>query len=112
MTPSLPPMPQGAGQPGQPPPQAPPPAQAPGQQNISPLSSGQDIQPTGPTPDQRVSGYMEQVRNLSIQIDALAGQFPDAAQDLNNAKVALVNSMSKVATAMSQPSGATQPPTF
>jgi hypothetical protein len=55
---------------------------------------------------------MEQVRNISIMIDTLAGQFPDASEDLNNAKTALVNSMSKVATSMSQPSGAGQPPTF
>ncbi len=108
MTPSLPPMPQGGGQP----PQGPPPTPDPNQ--ISPLSSGGQTLPNtaGPTPDQRVAGYMEQVRNLSIQIDQLANQFPDASQDLNNAKIALVNSMSKVATAMSQPSGAGQPPTF
>lgn len=106
MTPSLPPMPGG----GQPSPQAAP-QQDPNQ--ISPLSAGQPIPATnGPTPDQRVAGYMEQVRNLSIQIDQLANQFPDASQDLNNAKIALVNSMSKVATSMSQPSGAGQPPTF
>jgi len=107
MSPSLPPMPQG-GAPGTGAPTPPPQGTA-----MSPLSAGQTVPNTaGPTPDQRVSGYMEQVRNISIMIDTLAGQFPDASEDLNNAKTALVNSMSKVASSMSQPSGPGQPPTF
>lgn len=110
MTPSnpgLPPLPQGGGLP----PQAPATPPGPGS-NVSSLTPGQPLAPAGPTPDQRVAGYFEQVRNLSIQIDALASQFPDASQDLDTAKTALLNSMSKVATAMSQPSGGNQPPTF
>lgn len=95
------------------PPQAPPQQAPPPNDNVSPLTpqTDQTLQP-GPTPDQRVAGYMEQIRNLTTQIDALANQFPDAAQTLNTAKLALVKSMENVATAMSQPSGANQPPTF
>jgi hypothetical protein len=105
------PMPQGG--PGPQAQAASPPPSPPQGGNISPLMAGQQVPNTGgPTPDQRVAGYMEQVRNISIMIDTLAGQFPDASEDLNNAKTALVNSMSKVATSMSQPSGAGQPPTF
>lgn len=112
MSPSMPPQ-GGGGLPPMPSGGAPPPAPAQQNGNFSPLTPGGTVQSTqGPTPDQRVSGYMEQVRNLSVQIDALAGQFPDASEDLNNAKTALLNSMAKVATAMSQPSGSGQPPTF
>lgn len=68
--------------------------------------------PVGPTPEQKVQAYMDQIRNLSIGIDALAQQHPEAANDLNDAKNALVNSMSKVASAMSSPEGQPQPQTF
>lgn len=68
--------------------------------------------PVGPTPEQKIQAYMEQVRNITIQIEALANQHPEVANDMNNAKNALVNSMSKVAAAMSSPEGQPQPMTF
>jgi hypothetical protein len=68
--------------------------------------------PVGPTPEQKVQAYMDQIRNLSIAIDALAQQHPEAANDLNDAKNALVNSMSKVASAMTSPEGQPQPQTM
>lgn len=68
--------------------------------------------PLGPTPEQKVQAYMEQVRNIHIQIDALAQQHPEAANDLNDAKNSLANSMSKVASAITSPDSQPQPPTF
>lgn len=68
--------------------------------------------PVGPTPDQIVSGYMDQIRNLHITIDALANQFPSAGPDLQIAKTSLANSMSKVASAMAQPEQSPSTPTF
>lgn len=66
----------------------------------------------GPTPQMKVQAYMDQVRNLHMNIDALAQDHPEAAEDLNNAKNALTNSMSKVASAMVSPDQNPQPPTF
>lgn len=71
-----------------------------------------NAQPVGPSPEQKVQAYMDQIRNISIQIEALAQQHPEAANDLNDAKNAIVNSMSKVASAMTSPEGQPQPPTF
>lgn len=68
--------------------------------------------PLGPTPEQKVQAYMDQVRNLHITIDALAQDHPEAANDLNDAKNALTNSMSKVATNMTSPETGPAPPTF
>ena len=68
--------------------------------------------PVGPTPDQKVQAYMGQIRDITIQLDALAQQHPEAANDMNDAKNALINSMSKVAAAISSPEGQPQPPTF
>ena len=103
---AFPPLPSGQG-PGAPP-QAPLPAGG-----GNPLLGGQTtIQPSGPTPDQQVAAYMDQIRNVSIQIDALATDHPEASDDLNQAKQALANSMSKVASALTQPQNSPQPPTF
>ena len=97
--------------PGAPAPSAPPQNQAPA--GISGLVGGvPNAQPPGPTPDQKVQAYMEQVRNLHMGIDALAQDHPEAASDLNDAKNALTNSMSKVASAMSSPETGPAPPTF
>lgn len=68
--------------------------------------------PVGPTPEQKVQAYMEQIRNITIQLEALANQHPEAANEMNDAKNALINSMSKVASAMQSPEGQPQPPTF
>lgn len=68
--------------------------------------------PVGPTPEQKIQAYMEQVRNIVTQIDALANQHPEVANDMNNAKNGLIESMSKVAAAMSSPESQPQPPTF
>ena len=68
--------------------------------------------PVGPTPQEKVQAYMEQVRNLHMAIDALAQDHPEAANDLNDAKNALTQSMSKVATAMTSPEAGPAPPTF
>lgn len=68
--------------------------------------------PVGPSPDQKIQAYMELIRNLTIQIEALANQHPEVANDMNDAKNALINSMSKVAAAMTSPEGQPQPPTM
>lgn len=68
--------------------------------------------PAGPTPEQKIQAYMSQIRDITIQVDALAQQHPEVANDMNDAKNALINSMSKVASAMSSPEGQPQPPTF
>jgi len=99
--------------PGQsaPPGPAPGPSQAPA--GLSGLVGGvPNAQPVGPTPDQKVQAYMEQIRNLHMAIDALAQDHPETASDLNDAKNALTNSMSKVASAMTTPEAGPAPPTF
>lgn len=68
--------------------------------------------PPGPTPQQKVQAYMEQVRNLHMAIDALAQDHPEAANELNDAKNALTQSMSKVSTASTSPEAGPAPPTF
>lgn len=103
MTPSLPPMPGSA----------PPPDQNMAPAGLSGLVGGvPQQQPVGPTPEQKTQAYMDQVRNLHMAIDALAQDHPEAAQDLNDAKNALTNSMSKVATNMTSPETGPAPPTF
>jgi hypothetical protein len=54
--------------------------------------------------------YMNQVRELHLTLDALAADHPEAAEDLNQAKNALTNSMSKVAAAGASPEVSMQPP--
>lgn len=53
---------------------------------------------------------MNQVRELHMQIDALAQDHPEAANELNEAKNALTNSMAKVASASASPDSIPQPP--
>lgn len=67
---------------------------------------------TGPTPQEQVQAYMDQIRALHMGIDALATDHPEASEDLNTAKNALTNSMAKVASAITSPSGQTGPMTF
>lgn len=109
MTPFAPPPP---GPPGGPPPQsAPAPGQSPA--GISGLVGGANqAPPPGPTPDQKFQAYAEQVRGLHSAIDALALDHPEAANDLNDAKNALTNSLSKVATSSSSPDAGPAPPSF
>jgi hypothetical protein len=78
----------------------------------NPLLGTNAIPPAGPTPDQRLTAYMDQVRNISIQIDSLAQSHPEASQELNQAKDALTNSLSKVSAATAQMQSTPQPPTF
>lgn len=93
--------------------QAPPPGPTQAPAGISGLVGGvPNSQPVGPTPDQKVQAYMEQVRNLHMAIDALAQDHPEAANDLNDAKNALTNSMSKVASSSTSPETGPAPPTF
>jgi len=66
----------------------------------------------GPSPDQKFQAYAEQVRGLHSAIDALALDHPEAASDLNDAKNALTNSLSKVATASTSPDVGPAPPSF
>src|SRR5579863_558062 len=73
------------------------------------VPTGQQL---GPTPEQKAQAYMEQVRNIHMAIDALATDHPEAGSDLQDAKNALTNSMSKVASAMTAPEGGPQPATF
>lgn len=96
---SLPPM------PGAPPPQG---------AGVGSLLGGPPVNlpQTGPTPQQRVQAYMDQIRSLHMGIDALAQDHPEASEDLLDAKNALTNSMSKVATAMTAPEGGPTPLTF
>lgn len=68
--------------------------------------------PQGPSPQQRVQAYMDQVKALHDGIDALAQDHPEAGEELNTAKQALTNSLAKVASAMSSPSASPQPQTF
>lgn len=97
--------------PGAPPPSAPPaPGAAPA--GISGLVSGNQVAPPGPTPDQKFQAYAEQVRGLHSAIDALALDHPEASSDLNDAKNALTNSLSKVATASTSPDVGPAPPNF
>jgi len=63
-----------------------------------------------PSPQDRISNYMNQVRELHMTLDALATSHPEASEDLNTAKVALTNSMSKVASASASPNAIPQPP--
>lgn len=80
---------------------------------ISGLVSGSpQAAPLGPTPDQKFQAYAEQVRGLHSAIDALALDHPEAANDLNDAKNALTNSLSKVATASTSPDVGPAPPNF
>lgn len=89
-----------------------------GQGSPAPSSSSQLVgsaagaRPLSPTPDQIVSGYMDQIRSLHVTIDALAQQFPAAAQDLQIAKTSLVNSMAKVVSSVNQPEQSPTTPTF
>ena len=106
-----PPLPGGPGSPQVPPPPPPNPGGPP--PGLSGLVGGvPNATPLGPTPDQQVEAYMEQVRNLHMAIDALATQHPEAANDLNDAKNALTASMSKVAVSSASPESAPQPQTF
>lgn len=102
-----------------PPPQgAPPPQNQPPQSGGPPaglsglVQGGPSATPQGPTAQEKTQAYYEQVRNLHMAIDALAQQHPEAANDLNDAKNALNQSMGKVATAMASPEGQPQPQTF
>lgn len=93
----------------------PPPTQSPNgpPAGLSGLVGGvPNATPLGPTPQQKAEAYMEQVRNLHMAIDALAMDHPEASNDLNDAKNALTNSMSKVASALSGPESGPQPQTF
>lgn len=99
------------GPPGAPPPSAPPQAGAP-PPGISGLVNAPQTPPLGPTPDQKFQAYAEQVRGLHSAIDALAVDHPEASNDLNDAKNALTNSLSKVATNSTSPETGPAPPTF
>jgi hypothetical protein len=85
-------------------------SQPPGGGN--PLLGSTPIPQAGPTPDQRLTAYMEQIRTVSMQIDALATDHPEASEDLNQAKTALTNSLAKVSAATAQQQSVPQPPSF
>jgi hypothetical protein len=92
----------------------------PGQGATPPASGGlgptigdqSQLPQLGPTPQQRMQGYMDQVRQLHMAIDALAQDHPEASEELNSAKNALANSMGKVASAISSPEGSPTTLTF
>lgn len=103
MAPPLPPAP-GPAAPPPPGPAGPPPG-------ISGLVGGApNAVPQGPSPQQRIADYMSQIREISMLLDALAQDHPEASDELNQAKNALVNSMSKVASASASPDIGPQPP--
>jgi len=65
----------------------------------------------GPTPQQRIADYAQQIQMLQAAMDALATDHPEASDDLNQAKNALTVSINKVATASTSPNVGSQPPT-
>jgi hypothetical protein len=69
---------------------------------------GQDAQ-AGPSPEQMVQEYLKNIQVIVGQVDALASQHPEAGKELNAAKQALIDSMTPVAGAMTNPNGM-QPP--
>lgn len=74
------------------------------------LGGGQALQPS-PSPEQHAEALMAQFRDLSTQIQAIARQYPAAAQDLAVCNDSLINAMTKVLSGMnSEPASA--PPTL
>lgn len=102
-----PPIPQGPG--GIPPSAAiTPPGPPPG---LSGLVGGvPNATPMGPTPQQRIADFAQQVMMIQAAVDALALDHPEASDDLNQAKNALTAAMSKVATMSASPDAGVQPP--
>lgn len=99
------PVPQGPSGPA-PQPGAPPPG-------ISGLVGGvPNATPMGPTPQQRIANFSQQVMMLQAAMDALATDHPESSNELNDAKNALTAALSKVATMSASPEVGSQPPTF
>jgi hypothetical protein len=75
---------------------APPPAGGP----ASLLGPGASAPPSQSTPvvspEQQSEAFMMQVRELTMQIDGLAQNYPEIGEDMEIAKQALVNGMTKI----------------
>lgn len=74
------------------------------------LGGGQGgVTPSPVTPEQQAEALMGQFRDLSTSIQALARQFPAAAQDLSVCNDSLINAMTKVLSGMSAESSSAPP---
>lgn len=65
--------------------------------------------PAPPSPDEHVEALLGQFRDLTMQVQALARQYPAAQQDLAIANDALINAMTKVVASMSAESASAPP---
>lgn len=75
---------------------------APPQSLVGPSSSQpSELTQAAPSPEQQSQAFMMQTKDLTMQITALARQFPAGAQDYEFAIQALINAMTKVITSMS-----------
>lgn len=62
---------------------------------------GQQAAPSNVTPEDHVQALLDQFRQLSTQVQALARQYPAAQQDLAVANDALIGAMTKVVGSLS-----------
>lgn len=61
----------------------------------------QGVAGPSPTPEQHVESILGQFRQLSTQVQALARQYPPAAQDLAVCNDSLINAMTKIVSSLS-----------
>jgi hypothetical protein len=62
-----------------------------------------------PSPEDHVEALLAQFRDLTMQVQALARQYPAAQQDLAIANDSLINAMTKVVASMSAESSSAPP---
>ncbi len=75
------------------------------------VSSPQPNVPLGGNdPQAQVNAFLSQIKQLNDQIDAIAGNHPEASDDFDNAKKSLQQAMAKVAATISAPTDTPQPP--
>lgn len=77
------------------------------QSQQTPEQGGPQAQPT--SVEDHVEALLQQFRDLSTQVQALARQYPSAQQDLAIANDALINAMSKVVSGLSAESSSAPP---
>lgn len=111
----MPPMPQGPGpgagaQPSASPPGAPP--IGGGNPLLSLLGGGIPQGQPNANPEMMMQATFARIRDLHMQIDQLARQFPAAAQELEMAKQALTGAMAKIAATSTQAPGQPAPQSF
>jgi hypothetical protein len=81
---------------------------APGANPASLLGPGASA-PPAPSLEQASEAFMMQIRELTIQIDGIAMAHPEVGEDLEIAKQALINAMTKSLMTMSQTEPADAP---